>query len=227
MLRFQYSWENFKRFIFCLTLFKIESKEEIFDSITNKIKILGYLKSISRLKHYEYLINIYYYEFEIYQLVVSNIDNYINILDERVTTLSRVRKIIESEKANILDQNLKVNRENKLINSKYNWTLFLNLNEENFYSIVKNNQLDNYSILIRTSIIDDVYFDETVLDFELKLLIEILKLDGSINGNEIVDAIINEIDDKVNPLIIKEKIRFEITNALLFYLVYFNALKII
>jgi len=174
-----------------------------------------------------YLINIYYYEFEIYQLVVSNIDNYINILDERVTTLSRVRKIIESEKANILDQNLKVNRENKLINSKYNWTLFLNLNEENFYSIVKNNQLDNYSILIRTSIIDDVYFDETVLDFELKLLIEILKIDGSINGNEIVDAIINEIDDKVNPLIIKEKIRFEITNALLFYLVYFNALKII
>lgn len=227
MLTCKQKSDVFKRFIFCLDLFRIDNKEEIIESIIDKKIITEYLNNSSNLSHYEYLISVYNYEFEIYQLVISNIDNYLNLLDKRVSTLSKIRNIIESKKANILEQSLMVNKNNKFINSKYNWANFFNLNEESFYSIVNNNQLDNYNLFIRPSIINKVLFDEIVLDFELKLLIDILKIDETFVGNEIVDAIIDGIDDEANSLLIKENISIEVTNALLFYIIYFDALIIV
>lgn len=217
----------FKRFIFCLSLFKLDNKKEIIDSITDHKNVEEFLNSNCSLSHHEYLLSIYNYEFEIYQLVISNIDIYIDLLDERVSTLSRIRKIIENKKTNILDQNIIVNKDNKVINSKYNWALFFDLNEESFYLIVENNRLDNYSLLIRPSIISNVFFDEIVLDFELKLLKDILKIDDFFNGNDIVDTIMDGIDDRNNSQLIEESIKIEVTNALLLYIIYFNALKII
>lgn len=126
----------------------------------------------------------------------------------------------------LLNQNFIVNDSNRLITSKYNWATLTELTEKNFYITIDHKTLEEYHIYIRTAIIKDILFDEIVLDFELKLLIDLLQLDESFYGYEVIDAIIEGIEDEDDISQYKQNIEAEVSNSLLLYVLYFDALKL-
>jgi hypothetical protein len=213
----------FSRFLKLLNYYNFLISEEVLDKISDKIFVFNQLDKIIDRNKLKIIKDIYLYEYQIYNLI-KNEDHNSKLLDIRVNKLKRVYNIIKKNKLDILKANFILNKSNIVIKSNYNWPTFNKIKEENNKNWFSNNSIKNYNTYVKLSLIKGKYFDEIPLDYNMNLLKDLWQNEEVFSGQDIVDTFL-----EVNNSFKKGKfnLTFEISNSLLLYIVYFDALKIV